>query len=107
SRSWGLRSWTTSAGWNTTPEPISHRHRWATKLRTMSVMRNEQWEGRYMRGNAGGHHHVLWLLNGHQEPGGNHTLGPSRNDTVPPITSRQIASTSGERSHRPCWIGAR
>ena len=35
----------------------------------MSVMRNEQVLGRYSSGNASGHHHVVWLLNGHHVPG--------------------------------------
>ena len=36
----------------------------------MSVIRNEQWLGRYNSGYATGHHHVLWLLNGHHVRGG-------------------------------------
>src|SRR4051794_12703085 len=72
----------------------------------MSVMRKEQWLGRYSSGDASGHHHVGWVLNGHHDPGGSHTLGPSRKEKSRSCPSRHTASTSGDRSASPCWIGA-
>ena len=66
------------------------------KLRQISVMRNEQNDGRYINGNTEGHHHVLWELNGHQEPRGKRTLGPLLNEKGLSATSRHTASTSGE-----------
>lgn len=65
--------------------------RCATKLRQMSVIRNEQNEGRYRSGKASRAHVVFWLLNGHQtlseiairrdfrnETGSGNTDAPSR-----------------------------
>jgi len=39
--------------------------RCATKLRQMSVMRNEQYAGRYSNGKASRDQVVFWLLKGH------------------------------------------
>ena len=74
----------------------------------MSVMRNEQWLGTYSSGNALGHHHVDWVLNGLQLPGIRATLRASGSNVMArSSTSRQIASTSADPLTRPCWIGDR
>src|ERR1700679_2165958 len=73
----------------------------------MSVMRKEQWLGRYSSGNASYHHHVVWLLKGHQEPAGSTTLSLRLKLNSVSNTRRHTASTSGDMFASPCWIGAR
>src|ERR1700679_3171791 len=73
----------------------------------MSVMRKEQWLGRYSSGKASSHHQVVWLLKGHQEPAGSTTLSLRLNVNSVSSTRRHTASTSGETFASPCWIGAR
>src|ERR1041385_4786193 len=73
----------------------------------MSHIRNEQYLGRYNKGYAMGHHHVLCVLNGHQFPASSTTGAPSLNAKFRSRISRHTASTSGEPFASPCWIGLR
>src|ERR1041385_3668664 len=73
----------------------------------MSHIRNEQYLGRYNKGYAMGHHHVLCVLNGHQFPASSTTGAPSLNAKFRSKISRHTASTSGEPLASACWIGLR
>src|SRR5213596_3677560 len=61
----------------------------------------------YNNGYASGHHHVLWVLNGHQFPASSTTGASSLNANFRSRISRHTASTSGEPLASACWIGLR